>query len=179
MDDDFPILAAVAAAPSHSFQVLDHLQSIGVRATRSTTFRRVDALIADGILRVEIERGPKGHARRSLALTAEGAHRLAADAAALLQHEPLESPYFGLAVNCARALDESALPGILRARMAAAARDLTREERDLSFGPGAGGWDALTRERRIAHLRADIQWLQTVLGRRIVAGRERSLPEAV
>lgn len=181
MDDDFPILAAVAASPTHSYQVLDHLQSIGVKATRSTIFRRVDTLIAEGVLEARMERGPKGHPRRALALGAEGRRRLSRSAAVLLREEPLESPLFALAVSCARALDEDSLPGILRARMARAARELTREERDLRFGPGHDEWETLSRERRIAHLVADIQWLQAALGRRLVPERERSrhLPEAV
>lgn len=184
MDDDFPILAAVAASPTHSYQVLDHLQSLGVKATRSTIFRRVDTLIAEGVLEACLERGPKGHARRALALSDEGRQRVSASAAQLLREEPLESPFFGLAVSCARALDEESLPEILRARMARAARQLTREERDLNFGPGHDEWETLTRERRIAHLVADIQWLQAALGRRVVLGTAarsgpRPLPEAV
>jgi len=184
MDDDFPILAAVAASPAHSFQVLDHLQSIGVKATRSTIFRRVEALIAEGVLEAKPERGPKGHTRRALLLTGEGLRRVSAGAAVLLRDEPLESPFFGLAVSCARALEESSLPAVLRDRMAAAARQLTREERDLNFGPWSDGWGTLARERRIAHLQADIQWLQSALGRRTIARTRESsgprpLPEAV
>lgn len=181
MDDDFPILAAVAASPTHSYQVLDHLQSIGVKATRSTVFRRVDTLIAEGVLEARMERGPRGHARRTLALGEEGRRRVSESAARLLREEPLESPFFSLAVSCASALDEDSLPGILRARMARAARQLTSEERDLRLGPGHDEWETLTRERRIAHLVADIQWLQAALGRRLVTGTERPrhLPEAV
>lgn len=182
MDEDFPILAAVATAPAHSYEVLGHLQSLGVKATRSTVFRRVDALIAQGVLAAAMERGPKGHARRALVLTAEGRERLSQEAAALLRAEPLESPFFGLAVSCARTLDESSLPEILRGRMAAAARELTREERALNFGPATGEWETLSQERRIAHLRADIQWLQSALGRRVVGRTPQSsgpLPEAV
>lgn len=183
MDDDFPILAAVAASPTHSYQVLDHLQSIGVKATRSTVFRRVDTLIAEGVLEARLERGPKGHARRTLALGDEGRQRVSESAAALLRDEPLGSPFFSLAVSCARALDEASLPEILRARMARAAQQLTREERDLNLGPARDEWETLTQERRIAHLVADIQWLQAALGRRLVTRssetRPSPLPEAV
>jgi len=182
MDDDFPILAAVAASPAHSFQVLHHLQSIGVKATRSTIFRRVEALVAEGVLEAKPERGPKGHARRTLVLTGEGLRRVGVDAAMLLRDAPLESPFFGLAVSCARALEESSLPAILRERMATAARQLTREERDLNFGPASDEWASMARERRVAHLQADIRWLQSALGRRVVArtsDRSGPLPEAV
>ncbi len=184
MDDDFPILAAVAASPAHSFQVLDHLQSIGVKATRSTIFRRVEALLAEGVLEAKPERGPKGHVRRTLVLTSEGLRRLSADAGPLLRNEPLESPIFGLAVSCARALDGTSLPDILRARMATAAQQLTREERVLNFGPASDEWETLARERRIAHLHADIRWLQSALGRRVISrtpgsSGPRPLPEAV
>ena len=184
MDDDFPILAAVVASPSHSFQVLDHLQSVGVKATRSTVFRRVEALIGENVLEATLERGPKGHTRRALALTSEGLRRVSESAATALRDQPLESPLFGLAVSCARALESSSLPGILRDRMATAARQLTREERALNFGPASDEWESLARERRIAHLQADIQWLQSALGRRVVertpqSSGPRPLPEAV
>jgi hypothetical protein len=136
------------------------------------------------VLEAKPERGPKGHTRRTLTLADEGLRRVSDAAGALLRDEPLESPFFGLAVSCARALDGSSLPAILRDRMATAARQLTREERALNFGPASDEWETLSRERRIAHLHADIQWLQSALGRRVVArtpesSGPRPLPEAV
>lgn len=170
MSDDFPILAAVAASPAHSFRVLEHLRSVGLPASRSTLYRRVDALIAAGFLETEESHGPSGHARRDLRLTQTGLERVAREAREALAEAPLESPAFALAVGCARTLDRTALPEVLRPRMAFAAKQLTQEERALR---GSGeDWTAIASERRIAHLQADITWLQSVLGRRIVAGTE-------
>ena len=50
MNDDFPILAAIAATPAHPYRVLDHLNALGIKATRSTLYRRVDVLTAAGLL---------------------------------------------------------------------------------------------------------------------------------
>jgi Fe2+ or Zn2+ uptake regulation protein len=61
MHDDFPILAAVAANPAHSYQVLEHLRAMGVKAARSTLYRRVEALIAQGMLVATETRGERGH----------------------------------------------------------------------------------------------------------------------
>jgi len=177
MNDDFPILAAVAASPAHPYQLLDHLNTLGVKATRSTLYRRVDALIESGLLEGREERGERGHPRRALYLTAEGRRRVADDAMEVIRREPLESPFFALAVNCAQATDTAALPGLLRMRMAGAARRLTEEERQLAgtvHDPEY--WSRAGRERRIAHLRADIAWLQSVLGRREVAAATVTRP---
>lgn len=170
MNDDFPILAAVAASPAHPYQLLDHLNTLGVKATRSTLYRRVDALIEAGLLVAHEERGERGHPRRALHLTDEGRRRVADDAIDAIRREPLESPMFALAVNCAQATDTTALPALLRMRMASAARRLTEEERTLASTRQEGEyWSRAGRERRVAHLRADVAWLQSVLSRREVA----------
>lgn len=167
MTDDFPILAAVAASPAHSYQVLEHLQSIGVSASRSTLYRRVEALTGEGLLEAQEARGPRGHVRRDLRLTETGTARVAAEARQVLEEAPLESPIFALAVGCARVIDSAGLPAVLRQRMARAARQLTAEERALRSS--GEDWPGMARERRIAHLRADVAWLQSVLGRRTIA----------
>jgi len=173
MNDDFPILATVAANPSHPYQMLDHLHQLGVRATRSTLYRRVDALVAGGILVSRDARGESGHVRRNLELTEAGRQRVAAEAVEVLRHEPLESPLFALALNCAEAADTQALPAILRMRMAGAARRLTDEERSLtSGGTEAPYWQRAGQERRVAHLKADLTWLQSVIGRRTAGSHE-------
>ena len=59
------------------------------------------------------------------------------------------------------------LLAVLRPRMALAARRLTEEERSLREGSSAE-WPRSARERRIAHLQADIAWLQGLMGHRIV-----------
>lgn len=174
MSEDFPILAAVATAPTHAFEVLEHLQSFGLRMSRSTLYRRVEALIGEGWLAVEPGQGGRGHVRRDLLLTQRGSERLAPEAAEVLRAAPLESPGFALAIEAARVVGEAALGEILRSRLARAARELTREERSLREGP-VEAWRAVTRERQAAHLRADIAWLQSVLGRRLIV--ERTQPE--
>ena len=169
MHDDFPILAAVAASPTHSFQVLEHLQDLGVKATRSTLYRRVDALIADGLLVATAVRGENGHIRRDLALTESGRSVTAASVSHVLRTEPLESPLFALALGCACVTETDGLTALLKPRMAMAARRLTMEERSLNANKdGSEYWNRVARERRIAHLQADIAWLQSLLGRRTV-----------
>jgi len=170
MHDDFPILAAIAANPAHSYQVLEHLQAMGVKATRSTLYRRVDALIAQGMVVATEGRGARGHSRRDLSLTDAGRKMVARDIPEVLRNEPLESPVFALALGCARITDTEGLPTLLKPRMASAARALTREERDLhTNSDGSEYWARVARERRIAHLQADIAWLQSIVARRIVA----------
>ena len=164
--DDFPILAAVAANPAHSYELLDHLQAVGVKATRSTLYRRVETLAAMGLLEATEVKGPRGHLRRSLVVTAAGRDVLAGMAARVLQMEPLESPLFALAVGCADAVAVEDVAGTLRRRMGTAARRLTEEERALGFTEGVEEtWRTAGRERRIAHLQADIAWLQSVAAR--------------
>ncbi len=170
MHDDFPILAAIAASPAHSFSILEHLQAIGVPVARSTLYRRVDALVRDGLVRAEEIRGVSGHVQRELHLTGAAGAIVAADIREVLASAPLESPIFALAVGCARLTDTDALPEVLKPRMAAAARTLTNEERTLRTRD-AEEWDRIARERRVAHLQADIAWLQSVMGRRLVSGK--------
>jgi DNA-binding PadR family transcriptional regulator len=176
MTDDFPILASVAASPAHPYQLLEHLNALGLKATRSTLYRRVDSLIAEGILEAQEERGERGHIRRNLYLTPAGHERLAVEAAGVIREEPMESPLFTLALNCAQVTAAGDLPAVLKTRMSSAARRLTEEERQLaSSTDGPESWNLAARERRIAHLKADIGWLQSVLGRRAAAnGRERT-----
>lgn len=169
MHDDFLILAAIAASPAHSFSILEHLQALGVPAARSTVYRRVDALLHDGMLEADEVRGPSGHLRRELHLTAAARALVAGDIREVLATAPLESPLFALAVGCARVTDTEALREVLKPRMATAARTLTQEERTLRTG-AIEEWNRIARERRVAHLQADIAWLQSVMGRRIVSG---------
>lgn len=169
MTDDFPILAAVAASPAHPYELLEHLQALGVHATRSTLYRRVDRLIERGYLKAEDGRGQTGHFRRLLRLTDSGRDAAGKEAAEVLRKEPLESPLFALAVAAAGVSRREDALGVLRPRLAAAARRLTEEERALREAR-VDSWSEAARERRIAHLQADISWLQGLLGRRF-AGR--------
>lgn len=170
MTDDFPILAAVAASPTHPYELLEHLQALGVRVTRSTLYRRVDGLIGRGYLQAEDGRGDTGHFRRLLRLTDAGRDAAGKEAAEVLRREPLESPLFALAVAAAGVSQRQDALGVLRPRLAAAARRLTEQERTLRETE-ADPWSQAARERRIAHLQADIGWLQGLLGRRF-AGHE-------
>jgi DNA-binding PadR family transcriptional regulator len=172
MSDDFAILAAVAANPSHPYALLEHLQTAGVGVTRSTLYRRAEALVAQGWLQADDIRGDSGHYRRALTITRRGRERLAREAVAVLASETLESPLFALAVSAAGAQGPG-LAELLRPRMAAAARALTAAERGT---PGPGNAPAI--ERRIAHLRADITWLQALLGRRLVERTDTALERA-
>jgi DNA-binding MarR family transcriptional regulator len=167
MTDDFPILAAVAASPTHPYELLEHLQALGVRATRSTLYRRVDGLIERGYLEAEDGRGESGHFRRLLRLTDTGREAAGKKAAEVLSREPLESPLFAMAVAAAGVSQPEDALGVLRPRLAAAARRLTEEERTLREA-ATDPWSEAARERRIAHLQADINWLQGLLGRRLV-----------
>lgn len=168
MNDDFPILAAVAANPTHPYALLDHLAQAGLAVTRSTLYRRVEALVAQGWLAADDIRGESGHFRRALSLTRRGRERLQAETREVLRSEPLESPLFALAVAAAGEEGAEALAAILKPRMALAARQLTEEERALRTGSTEPG--ELARSRRVAHIQADIGWLQGVLGKRVVAG---------
>lgn len=167
MTEDFPILAAVAANPTHPYELLEHLQALGVRVTRSTLYRHVDALIERGYLEAEDGRGETGHFRRLLRLTDSGRDAAGKEAAEVLRREPLESPLFAIAVAAAGVSQREDALGVLRPRLAAAARSLTEEERALRE-TGSDPWSQAARERRIAHLQADISWLQGLMGRRFV-----------
>jgi DNA-binding PadR family transcriptional regulator len=162
MNDDFPILAAVAANPTHPYALLEHLETLGLHVTRSTLYRRVEALVAQGWLEADDIRGGNGHYRRALALSKEGRSRTTREAADLLRTEPLESPLFGLAFAAATASGASHVAEVLRPRMARAARRLTDEERELR-ADAAPAWSRTARERHVAHLRADIGWLQGLM----------------
>lgn len=166
MNDDFPILAAVAANPTHPYALLDHLTRAGLPVTRSTLYRRVEALVAQGWLAADDIRGENGHYRRALSLTRQGRARLQAESREVLKTEPLESPVFALAVAAAGHEGAESLAGVLKPRMVLAARELTEEERSLR-STGSSPAD-LARSRRIAHLQADIAWLQGLLGKRAV-----------
>lgn len=168
MNEDFPILAAVAANPTHPYALLEHLQQTGVPVTRSTLYRRVEALVAQGWLDADDIRGENGHFRRALTLTRNGRERLRREAFDVLREEPLESPVFSLAVTAAGPELGDSMANILRPRMAVAARRLTDEEQSLRTG--AASSHEAARTRRIAHLQADISWLQGLLGRRTVEG---------
>lgn len=172
MTDDFPILAAVAANPTHPYALLEHLSAAGLPVTRSTLYRRVEALVAQGWLAADDIRGETGHYRRALSLTRRGRERLRTETREALTSAPLESPVFAFAVAAAGADGTENLAAVLKPRMALAARALTGEERELRDAAGA---PALGRSRRIAHLQADIAWLQGLLGQRVVGGQERGI----
>ena len=161
MHDDFPILAAVAVNPTHPYALLDHLGSLGVPVTRSTLYRRVEALVAQGWIEAADIRGESGHYRRALTLSKPGRERVAREAAEVLRGEPLESPLFALAVAAAERAGTGKLAELLRPRMAAAARRLTEEERSLRAP--AGEWTRAAAQRRVAHLQADLGWLQGLM----------------
>jgi hypothetical protein len=95
MNDDFPILAAIASKPTHSHALLEHLQAAGVTVTKSTLYRRVDSLLAKGWLETEGVHGDGVRSRRPLALSDAGRTRVDAEAAEILCSEPLESPFSG------------------------------------------------------------------------------------
>jgi DNA-binding PadR family transcriptional regulator len=170
MNDDFPILAAVAANPTHPYALLEHLTTLGIPATRSTLYRRVEALVAQGWLEADDIRGGSGHLRRALTVSRKGRERTQREAAEVLRREPLESPLFSLAVAAGANQD---LATMLRPRMATAARRLTDEERESNEGARATDpFGEAARSRRIAHLQADISWLQGLLGKRTVERSE-------
>lgn len=162
MNDDFPILAAVAANPAHPYALLEHLGSLGVAVTRSTLYRRVEALVGGGWLEAGDVRGGTGHYRRALKLSGEGRERVEREAREALASEPLESPLFSLAVAVAGS-DAETLARLLRPRMAGAARRLTEEEHDLRTSGAAAG-SLAAKQRTVAHLQADIAWLQGLMG---------------
>jgi DNA-binding PadR family transcriptional regulator len=172
VSDDFAILSSLAMQPAHPYRLLDDLAGLGLKASRSTLYRRVDALVGEGLLEVREERGARGQVRRQLSLTARGRERVAREAKDLLKSEPLESPLFGLAVGCAETAAIDELPAVLRQRMAGAARRLTAEERALAQ-ERADDRAYLAHERRITHLRADVAWLQSVLARQAPVTKSR------
>ncbi|WP_322795182.1 helix-turn-helix transcriptional regulator [Tepidiforma sp.] len=163
MKELFPVLAATALAPRHPYALLDHLGSLGLAVSRSALYRQVERLRREGLAAAELESGETGHLRRRLQLTEAGRAALAAAAREVLGSAPLESPEFALALAAAETAGIADAEELLRARMAAAARQLTALERDLRTGSDPF---AVARERQAAHLRADIGWLQQQLRRR-------------
>ena len=177
MSDDFPILAGVAIGPAYPYQLLEFLGERGIRATRSTLYRRVDALVADGLLLARELRGERGHIRRTLELTSAGRTRLAQDTPTALRDEALESPFFGLALDCIElAHVETDLEAVIGERLEQAEHQLRQEERS-GGGDGAalGHWARAGNDRRVAHLRADIAWMRESLGS---AARDSDYAEA-
>ena len=166
MDTDFLILATASGGPISPTDLLDHLQSLGTGTSRSTLYRRIDALVDLGEVNASEERGPKGRVRRLLSLNKRGVERLKTMAAELLLIEPLRSPSFALELGSAEALQDPTLSEVLRKRMAAAARTLTRTERTLGRLSGeAGFWVRTNQEREIAHMKADVEWMQSMTRR--------------
>lgn len=167
MQNEFAILAGVAAHPSYVYDLLDHLQELGIRAAQSTFYRRIEGLVARGFLEATDVRTPNGAHRKNLQLTESGRRRVAHEATRVLRTEPLESPFFALALGCTHITDAERLPAILRPRMAKVARSLSDEKRSLhAESDGSEYWSRIVRQRRIAHLEADVTWLQAVVGRR-------------
>lgn len=167
MSDDFAILAGVAAGPAYPYQLLEFLNARGLRATRSTLYRRVDGLVAEGALLAREVRGERGHLRRTLELTAAGLARLGAELRSVLRDEPLESPFFGLALDCVEAARVATdLGSVFRERLLQAERRLAEHEQDTaSADEPSGSWGRAARERHIAHIRTDIIWMREALGR--------------
>ncbi|HEY5475877.1 MAG TPA: hypothetical protein VIK11_04090 [Tepidiformaceae bacterium] len=165
MADDFVVLAAIDAAPLHPYEVLDHLQVLKVQGSRGALHRRVEALIVSGAVETFDEPGCTGG--RTLRLTAKGQRMLADQVITLLRYEPFESPLFALAASCARMDHSGLLDSILRPRIASAAARLTEEEMALAASSGDERyWSRVGRERLIAHLQADITWLQSIMNTR-------------
>jgi DNA-binding PadR family transcriptional regulator len=174
MNDDFCILALVAAEPAHPYRVLDHMNMLGLKMARSTAYRRVDALVEAGLLSSELGLSGRSQVKRQLAVTDAGRAELTARAVQVLAEEPLASPLFSLALYCAEELESVDVEALLRSRMAGTARQLTAEERTLrESGPSEASWQQLGRERRVAHLQADLGWLQSVVRRGWRDARER------
>ena len=162
--DDFCILARVTSRPSHPYQLLEDLHQVGLKITRSTLYRRVDVLVTEGYLESREEPGDRGKPRRALHVTAAGLGRLSEEAGTALREEPMESPVFALALACAQQVGASEIPELLKVRMNRATNELSEEE-DVLAREAEDTWLRAAHERRIAHLKADIDWLQTVLSR--------------
>lgn len=178
--DDFSILARLTSRPSHPYQLLEDLHQFGFKITRSTLYRRVDVLVTGGYLESREEPGERGKPRRSLYVTAAGRRRLRKEAGDALREEPMESPIFALALACAQKVGASAVPEMLQVRMSRATSELSEEEEVLAR-EAEDTWFRAAHERRIAHLKADIDWLQTVLSREsgVIRARRRRVRRAV
>lgn len=160
---ELAILAVIAARPSHPYAVLDHLGQVGIPASRSALYRNVDALVAEGFLVASLETGGRGPARRKLALSDRGSERLAWLADRAIRQLPLQSPLFSVAIGAAACIGRDRFDEILRYRLAAAARELTAGERRLATTTEPG---RLVQQRIVAHLRADVGWLQQAIAAR-------------
>ena len=179
MDGDFAIIAAIAANRGVSFELAEHLQALGIAMPRSTLYRRLRCLIGTGLLQEEPQRAATRGSRRSLGLTPEGYAWLAGEVGRALRTEPLESSLFALALGCVPELDRDTLASVLKPRVASATLRLTDERRALtSESASAGYWGRIRRERQIAHLQADIDWLESVLRPRLTPKRPPRANEA-
>ncbi len=180
MANDFAILAAIDAAPSHPYEVLDHLHVLGVEASRGELHRRVETLIVRGAVQAGGEPGRPGE--RTLRLTLKGQRMLAEHVITLLRYEPFDSPLFALAAICAGSDRLGELHAILQSRIASASTQLTEEETALARSAREDRyWSRVGRERVIAHLQADITWLQSVMSARPGASDDHGstrLPQA-
>jgi DNA-binding MarR family transcriptional regulator len=172
MNDDFPILAAIASKPTHSHGLFEHLQAAGVTVTKSTLYRHVDSLLAKGWLEAEDVPGEGVRSRRPLTLSDAGRTRVDAEAAEILCSEPLESPLFALAFSAVGEAGPELL-AILRPRMALAATRLAEQERSLRDSACTDAFSRSARERRMSHLKAEMAWLLDLMGRRVVNAEER------
>jgi DNA-binding PadR family transcriptional regulator len=171
MQDDFPILAALANNPTHRYALLEHLQSAGMAVTRSTLYRRVESLVANGWLEADDVSGEGVRSRRNLSLSNPGRARVDAEATEILRSEPLESPLFALALSAVGEAGPELL-AILRPRMALAACRLGEQERSLRESACADAFSRAARERRMAHLKAEMAWLLDLMSRRTVNAKE-------
>jgi hypothetical protein len=162
MDADFPLLAALAVSPANAHRLLRELERAGVPASRSTVYRRVEALLAAGLLEAQEGRRPgggPGRPVRSLRLTPQGLRLAADEAMDAVEHAPISTPRFLLALACAAVLHEPDLAPVLRRRIAEAR--MLREEEEQALGrPAVPAWRAAEIRRRLAHLDADIRWLE-------------------
>jgi DNA-binding PadR family transcriptional regulator len=172
MDADFPLLAMLAVGPANAHRLLRELERTGIPASRSTVYRRVEALLSAGLLDAREARQPRrgpGRPVRSLHLTERGLRLAADEAMDQVAHAPVDSPTFLLALACAASLAEPDLGRVLRGRLAEArlAREETAQELQWLAGR-APAWRVAEVRRRLAHLTADVEWIEEVL--REVAG---------
>lgn len=171
MQDDFPILAVIANNPTHRYALLEHLQAAGLTITRSTLYRRVESLVANGWLEADDVSGEGARSKRCLSLSNPGRARVDAEAAEILRSEPLESPLFALALSAVGEAGPELL-AVLRPRLALAASRLGEQERSLRESACADAFSRAARERRMAHLQAEMAWLLDLMSRRAVNGAE-------
>jgi DNA-binding PadR family transcriptional regulator len=85
----FLILTALADEPRHGYAVIEeveHISAGSVRLRAGTLYAALDRLRADGLIEVDREEVVQTRLRRYYRITAEGARRLAADAARMRRH---------------------------------------------------------------------------------------------